>query len=31
MIDQAAAVGILQNWLDLRRHVQADHSGADDV
>jgi putative holliday junction resolvase len=31
MIDQAAAVGILQNWLDQRRHVQADHSGADDV
>lgn len=30
MIDQAAAVGILQNWLDQRRH-QADRSGADDV
>jgi putative Holliday junction resolvase len=31
MIDQAAAVGILQTWLDLRRHVRADHSGAQDV
>jgi putative Holliday junction resolvase len=31
MIDQAAAVGILQNWLDQRRHAQADRSGADDV
>jgi putative Holliday junction resolvase len=30
MIDQVAAVGILQNWLDQRRHVQADHGGADD-
>jgi putative Holliday junction resolvase len=31
MIDLAAAVGILQNWLDQRRHAQADRSGADDV
>jgi putative Holliday junction resolvase len=31
MIDQAAAVGILQNWLDQRRHVQADRRGADDA
>jgi putative Holliday junction resolvase len=31
MIDQAAAVGILQNWLDQRRHVQADRGGADDA
>jgi putative Holliday junction resolvase len=30
MIDQAAAVGILQNWLDQRRHVLAEHGGADD-
>ena len=30
MIDQAAAVGILQNWLDQRRHVLAENGGADD-
>jgi putative Holliday junction resolvase len=30
MIDQAAAVGILQNWLDQRRHVLAEQSGAVD-
>lgn len=31
MIDQAAAVGILQTWLDQRRVVLADHSGAADA
>lgn len=30
MIDQAAAVGILQNWLDQRRHALTDR-GAEDV
>jgi putative holliday junction resolvase len=30
MIDQAAAVGILQNWLDQRRHALA-QPGIDDV
>ena len=28
MIDQAAAVGILQTWLDQRRATLADHTGA---
>lgn len=31
MIDQAAAVGILQNWLDQRRVALAERSGAADV
>jgi putative holliday junction resolvase len=31
MIDQAAAVGILQNWLDQRRAVLAEPRGAADV
>jgi putative Holliday junction resolvase len=31
MIDQAAAVGILQNWLDQRRVALAQHRGAADV
>jgi putative Holliday junction resolvase len=32
MIDQAAAVGILQTWLDQRRHAMAEHSsGAADA
>jgi putative holliday junction resolvase len=31
MIDQAAAVGILQTWLDQRRHVVAQSSGAADA
>ena len=30
MIDQVAAVGILQNWLDQRREALAQHSGATD-
>lgn len=30
MIDQVAAVGILQNWLDQRRHLLAPHGGAAD-
>jgi putative Holliday junction resolvase len=31
MIDQAAAVGILQTWLDQRRAVPADRAGAADA
>lgn len=31
VIDQAAAVGILQNWLDQRRAALADQTGAADV
>jgi putative Holliday junction resolvase len=31
MIDQAAAVGILQTWLDQRRAVAADGAGAADA
>lgn len=31
MIDQVAAVGILQNWLDQRRVALAGHSGAADA
>jgi putative Holliday junction resolvase len=31
MIDQAAAVGILQTWLDQRRAVLADRAGAADA
>ena len=31
MIDQAAAVGILQTWLDQRRAVLADPAGAADA
>ncbi len=31
MIDQVAAVGILQTWLDQRRAVLADHAGAADA
>lgn len=31
MIDQAAAVGILQNWLDQRRHALAAGDDSDDV
>jgi putative Holliday junction resolvase len=31
MIDQAAAVGILQTWLDQRRHAVAQNGGAADV
>lgn len=31
MIDQVAAVGILQAWLDQRRAVLADHAGAADA
>jgi putative Holliday junction resolvase len=31
MIDQAAAVGILQNWLDQRRVALAEHRGPADV
>ncbi|BBY29636.1 Holliday junction resolvase RuvX [Mycolicibacterium sediminis] len=30
MIDQAAAVGILQNWLDQRRHLLTPRGGAAD-
>ena len=31
MIDQAAAVGILQTWLDQRRAASADRAGAADA